>query len=143
VLGLVQFIHLHGYAVLYEPWLCFFTCNRKEEYEMLARNHPELEPAVFCARKMSLIEKWRDIQFHKNLWKVDERMLMEQARLDGHAEGKAKGKAEGLAEGKAEGLAAGEAKSREEIARNALAKGLPVEMIHDITGLLPEAIQNL
>jgi hypothetical protein len=32
---------------------------------------------------------------------------------------------------------------REEIARNALAKGYSVEAIHDITGLSPEVIQGL
>jgi len=61
---------------------------------MLALKYPELEKPVFCAKKMSLVEKWRDIQFHKNLWKVDERMLLEQAKIDGHAEGLNEGKLE-------------------------------------------------
>jgi predicted transposase/invertase (TIGR01784 family) len=93
------------------PWLKFLKCTKEEEYEMLALRYPELEKPVFCAKKMSLWDKWRDIQFHKNLWKIDERNLYEQARIDGHAEEKL------------------------EVARNALAKGLSVEMIHDITGL--------
>jgi predicted transposase/invertase (TIGR01784 family) len=109
------------------PWLRFFTCNRKEEYEMLARNHPELEKAVFCARKMSLIERWRDYQFHKNLWKVDERMLKEQARLDGHAEG----------------LAEGHTEEKLEIARNLKKMGLSITQITEGTGLPAETIQNL
>jgi predicted transposase/invertase (TIGR01784 family) len=76
---------------------------------------------------MSLIEKWRDIQFHKNLWKVDERNLFEQARIDGHAQG----------------IAEGMDKNKLEVAKNALAKGLPVEMIHEITGLDIETIRSL
>jgi predicted transposase YdaD len=32
---------------------------------------------------------------------------------------------------------------REEIARNALVKGLPVEMIRDITGLDMETVKNI
>jgi len=101
------------------PWLKFLKCTEKEEFEMLALKYPELEKPVFCAKKMSLLEKWRDIQFHKNLWKVDERNLFEQARIDGHAEGVI------------------------EVARNALAKGLSVEIIHNITGLDIETIKSL
>jgi predicted transposase/invertase (TIGR01784 family) len=101
---------------------------------MLALKYPELEKPVFCAKNMSLLEKWKDIRFHKNLWKVDERMLFEQAKIDGHAEGKA----QGMIEGKAEGIA----QEKLEIARNALAKGLSVEMIHEITGLDIETIKN-
>jgi len=129
------------------PWLRFLTCNREEEFDMLASEYPEVEKAVFCAKKMSFIEKWRNIQFHKNLWKVDERMLFEQARIDGHdqgltegrAEGLAKGIAEGRTEGIAEGIAEGKieglAESREEIARKLKSRGRPVEEIAEDTGL--------
>ena len=134
---------------------------------MLALRYPELEKPVFCAKKMSLLEKWRDIQFHKNLWKADERNLFEQARIDGHAQGREEGREEGMAEGREEGLAEGReeglaqgiaegreeghaegliegmAKDRLEIAKNALAKGLSVEMIHEITGLDIETIKKL
>jgi len=137
------------------PWLKFLKCTNKEEFEMLALRYPELEKPVFCAKKMSLVERWRDIQFHKNLWKIDEKNLFEQARIDGHAQGVAEGLAEGrekgLAEGLAEGLNKGHAKGlnegiakdKLEIAKNALAKGLSVELIHDITGLDIETIKSL
>jgi predicted transposase/invertase (TIGR01784 family) len=137
------------------PWLKFLKCTEKEEYEMLALKYPELEKPVFCAKNMSLFEKWRDIWFHKNLWKVDERMLFEQAKIDGHAEGRVEGHAQGHAQGRveghaqgreeghSEGLADGIAKEKLEIAKNALAKGLSVEMIHDITGLDIETIKSL
>jgi hypothetical protein len=39
--------------------------------------------------------------------------------------------------------ARGEAKSREEIARNAMAEGATIEFVQKITGLSLEAIQNL
>ena len=65
------------------PWLRFFKCERKEEYEMLTQEYPELKKAVFCAKRMSLLARWRDYQFHKNLWKEDERMLLLQARTEG------------------------------------------------------------
>jgi hypothetical protein len=41
---------------------------------MFAKKYPEMEKSVYCAKKLSLFEYWRDIRFHKNLWKVDERM---------------------------------------------------------------------
>jgi len=125
------------------PWLKFLKCTEKEEYEMLALKYPELEKPVFCAKKMSLIEKWKDIRFHKNLWKVDERMLFEQAKIDGHAEGRTEGHAEGHIEGHAKGYAEGIAREKLEAAKNALTKGLSVEMIHDITGLDIDTIKSL
>ena len=42
-----------------------------------------------------------------------------------------------------EGFEKGRENEREKIARNALAKGLSIEVIHDITGLGIEAIRNL
>ena len=71
------------------PWLKLFTCKEKEEYEMLAKKHPELKKAVYCAKRMSLLEELRDIRFHKNLWKADEKALREQIMIDGRAEGRA------------------------------------------------------
>jgi predicted transposase/invertase (TIGR01784 family) len=126
------------------PWLKFLKCTKEEEYEMLALRYPELEKPVFCAKKMSLWDKWRDIQFHKNLWKIDERNLYEQARIDGRTEGLTEGRVEGINEGHAQGMAQGRtegaAQEKLEVARNALAKGLSVEMIRDITGLDIETI---
>jgi len=83
------------------PWLKFLTCKKKEEYEMLAKKHPELEKPVYCTRKMSWLDKWRDIQFHRNLAKHDERNRIAQIKEDAEAEGLAKGLAKGHAEGHA------------------------------------------
>ncbi|MDR2542300.1 MAG: Rpn family recombination-promoting nuclease/putative transposase, partial [Treponema sp.] len=80
------------------PWLRFFTCKNKGDYEMLTKKHPEMEKPVYYARKMSLLEKWRDYQFHKNLAKVDERMLKLQWKEDGLAEGRVQVHAQGHAE---------------------------------------------
>jgi len=38
------------------PWLKFFKCKEKEEFEMLALKFPELKKLVFCAKKMSLLK---------------------------------------------------------------------------------------
>jgi len=85
------------------PWLRFLTCKKKEEYEMLVKKHPELKKPVQCVRKMSLFDQWRDIQFHRNLAKHDERNRIAQIVEDAQAEGLAKGHAKGHAEGHAEG----------------------------------------
>jgi predicted transposase/invertase (TIGR01784 family) len=54
-----------------------------------------------------------------------------------------KGLEEGLAKGREEGLNKGMVKDKLEVAKKALAKGLSVEMIHDITELDIETIGNL
>ena len=113
------------------PWLKFFKCTEKEEFEMLALKFPELKKPVSYAKKMSLWEEWKYIRFHRNLQKVDERMLHEQIKIDGHAEGFT------------EGMAKGKAENKLEVAKKALAKGLSVEIIHDITGLDVETIKGL
>ena len=105
------------------PWLRFLKCKEKEEFEMLARKHPELKEAVSCAKKMSLIEKWRYIRFHENLHKIDRRMILKQAKIDGHMEG--------LAEGKTE------------IARKMKVRGRPVDEIAEDTGLSVDVIDKL
>jgi len=105
------------------PWLRFFTCKKKEEYEMLARRYPELEKPIFCVRKMSLIEQWREIRFHKNLWKEDERMGILQAQMDGHAEGRAE--------------------EKQEIALKMKNRGRPLAEIVEDTGLSAETIERL
>jgi len=90
---------------------------------MLAKKYPELEKPIFYSKKMSLLERWRDIQFHKNLWKVDERMLLEQVKMDGREEGKAEEKLE--------------------IARKMKAMGISIEQIAEGTGLPPETLDSL
>jgi len=68
---------------------------------------------------MSLLARWRDYQFHKNLWKEDERMLLLQARTDG------------------------EEHKAFEIARKMIEMGDPFEKIHIVTGLSAETIERL
>jgi len=97
-------------------WLRFLKCKKKEEYEMLAKKYPELKKPINCARKMTIFEKFRDYQFHRNLRRIDDLCEKEQWMIDGRAEGLAKG----LEEGRAEGLAKGLAEGLEE----GLAKGL-------------------
>ena len=153
------------------PWMRFLKCEREEELDMLAYVFPELKKTIACIREMSLIEIFREIQFHRNLAKIDEKNLKAQWKEDGytegraegltmgHAEGRIEGRAEGLAmghtegraeglaaghaEGHAKGLAAGHADAQLEIARNLLAKGSTPEFVREITGLDIDTICNL
>jgi predicted transposase/invertase (TIGR01784 family) len=113
------------------PWLRFFTCERKEEYEKKKKRYPELEEAVVCAKRMSLLESWRDYWFHRNLWKVDERNLREQIRIDAHAEGHKEGCMEGREQEKLD------------IARQLKRIGRPLMEIAEVTALDLEVIQKL
>jgi len=106
------------------PWLKFFKCRNKEEFEMLASSYPELENPVFCVRKMSLLEKWRDVRFHKNLWKEDDRLRKLHIQT----------------EARKEGLVEGREQRDMEIARKMKEFGDSAEKIHVITGLSEETI---
>ena len=121
------------------PWLRFLKCKAKEEYEMLAKKYPKLKKPINCVKRMGLIESIRYYQFHRNLAKVDERMLHEQWKEDGMAEGKAIG----IVKGREEGMAEGSKKEKLTIARNALAEGYSPESIQKITGLSFEEIAKL
>jgi len=69
------------------------------------------------------LARWRDYQFHKNLWKEDERMLLLQARTDGHAEG--------------------EKHKTLEFAQKMKSRGRPIAEIVEDTGLSAETIERL
>ena len=129
------------------PWLQFFKCKEKEDFNMLALKYPELKKPVSCAKKMSLTELWRDYWFHKNLYKWDEVNRIRQIKIDARAEGLAEGKAEGLvegkAEGRAEGRAEGHAEGKLEIARNLITKGSTLEFVQEVTGISDDEIKKL
>ncbi|MDR0503505.1 MAG: Rpn family recombination-promoting nuclease/putative transposase, partial [Treponema sp.] len=124
-------------------WMKFLKCQRKEEYEMLGKKYPELEKPIYCAKKMSLWKSIRYLHMQRNLRKVDERMLLEQWKIDGRAEGRAEGIAEGRAEGRYEGLAEGITEGKREVVKKALSKGISLEVVCEITGLDLETIQRL
>ncbi|MBR6182901.1 MAG: Rpn family recombination-promoting nuclease/putative transposase [Prevotella sp.] len=70
-----------------------------------------------------------------------------EGRAEGLEEGIAKGKAEGRAEGLEEGIAKGKAEGREEekveVAKNLLALGTDINIVHQVTGLSLEEISKL
>ena len=93
---------------------------------MLGKRYPEMEKPIYCAKRMSFLEKWRDIRFHKNLWKVDDRMRKLQIEED-------------LLQAKEEA----QKNAQIEIARSLKELDIPLDKIQKSTGLSPETIATL
>ena len=72
-----------------------------------------------------------------------ERTLLDDRYQKGKEEGMEKGRAEGKEEGRAEGRAEGMSQRSQEIARNLLSLGLPIDQITQATGLTEEEIELL
>jgi predicted transposase/invertase (TIGR01784 family) len=137
------------------PWLRFFKCEKKEDFEMLSKKHPEVKEAVKTVKYMSLTKQLRYMILNYNLGKIAERDIRNQMKKDAREEGLAEGRAEGLAEGRSEGLAEGRAEGRAEglteghaeaqfeIARRMKELGDSDERVHAITNLPLETIKSL
>jgi predicted transposase/invertase (TIGR01784 family) len=120
------------------PWLKFFTCKSKEEFEMLANDYPELKEAVYCAKRMSL-RKWvRQLLFEIQIRQMDRRAIEKQRQID-----LAESLAKGLEEGRAEGHAEGHAEEKYAIAKKLKDRGRPLSEIAEDTGLSVEEVEKL
>ena len=138
-------------------WLRFLTeinSNTKEVPADLL-NDPEIGKAVedleisgFTDAELRAYDKfWDSVSVERTL--LDDRYQKgkEEGRAEGRAEGKEEGRAEGRAEGKEEGRAEGRAEGMslrsQEIARNLLSLGLPIDQLTQATGLTEEEIELL
>lgn len=65
-----------------------------------------------------------------------------QAMKEGREEGIRAGKEEGIKEGIKEGKEEGKEEVKLEIARNMKAKGFEIEIISEVTGLMPEEVRS-
>jgi predicted transposase/invertase (TIGR01784 family) len=101
------------------PWLKFFDSDTEEEFAMLQQTYPELQKPVARLMELSADEIFRH---QKDAWdkaRWDEAARMRTAEARGKAEGKA------------------------EIALNMLKKGIPVDIIAEVTGLSSAEIEGL
>ena len=101
-------------------------------------------------QKLQVMRMDRDDQIAYDRYLMDRAVLRNQyitakgeGHLEGFAEGHAEGFAKGHAEGRAEGIEQGILKEKMENARKMKAKGFPVDVIADITGLHIEEINSL
>ncbi|GHV83817.1 hypothetical protein AGMMS50212_11570 [Spirochaetia bacterium] len=76
------------------PFLQCFKCKRKEDFDMLAKKHPEVKEITTQVKKLSFFERHRMIAETKAIWKVDRRHYMTEAHERGLSEGIEKGKVE-------------------------------------------------
>ena len=91
-------------------------------------------------------ERERAIFRSRRMYQSDQESNLRTAMYNARNEGRVEGRVKGRAEGRAEGFESGLEKGREallETARNALAKGLPVGLIQEITGLDEKTIKSL
>ena len=108
-------------------WLQFLRSKEKEEFEMVAARNPEIRQAVDTLYELSADEKVRaEYEMRQKAWR--DRI----SQFDDYYQ-----------EGMEKGIEKGMKKRDIDIARNALAKGLPIDMIRDITGLDMTVIQNI
>jgi len=117
---------------------------------MLASKYPELEGAVYCAKRMSLRKFWRQFWFEVQIRQMDARARQKQINIDlaesrakGFAEGRSEGHTAGHAEGLAEGHSKGHAEEKYAIAKKMKARGRPLSEIMEDTGLSAEAVEKL
>jgi len=104
-------------------WLQFFRAQSREEFEMIAKLNAEIRNAVDALYVLSSSKRRRARYEARLKYRRDHKAEVDWAYDDGMEKGLEKG--------------------REEIARNALAEGLPIHIVQKITGLDEETIKNL
>ena len=127
-------------AVPLHRWLTWFD---EESPPELVEEVLSMDSAIMAARERQdfVIQ---DEEARRAYWSIRKAEHDRISNLNGaRREGREIGRQEGQQMGREEGQQIGEEKKALEIARNALAKGISIEMIHDITGLDMETIQGL
>jgi predicted transposase/invertase (TIGR01784 family) len=132
------------------PWIQFFKSRTIEEFDMLARKHPEVKEAVTVLKKISWSEKHRQIAEAKRLAHWDEIGRIEYAQEEARKKGLKAGLEEGLEKGLEKGRQEGEEKAvqkayREklQIAQGMKELGISLENISAVTHLSREELANL
>ena len=117
-----------------QKWCIYFKYRVEEGMEPLIDELRREEEGIMRAdRALKKIERDREKMARRIFW--DNQRLVYNSDMDAAKE---KGRMEGLAEG----LTEGSKTSREEIARNALAEGVSIEIIQKITGLDMDKIKS-
>jgi len=96
------------------------------------------EGIMWAERAAAKIDRdyWKAIRKMNDLKdKMDRAQLKYDAREEGLREGRAEGREEGIEKGMEKG--------REEVARNALIEGVPIELIKKISGLDEDALKRI
>jgi predicted transposase/invertase (TIGR01784 family) len=138
-ISMVKWRRLEGKDVRNDPlhrWLAMLDKNSSPE---LVEEVVSMDPAI-RAMYDKCEEAMQDHEMYRAYWaerKYEHDMISMQNGIRREAT------AQGMAEGMAQGLEQGREQGAIEIARNALAKGVSVEFVHEITGLDIDAIKNI
>jgi predicted transposase/invertase (TIGR01784 family) len=132
-------------------WLRFFASKTEGEFMAVAQRDPVVAQAWGRLKELSADENTRLLVEYREKVLMDERSRIHGARSEGLLEGFEKGIEKGIEKGHQEGLQEGIWKGVQEgrqenayaVARNALRRNMPIELIADLTGLTPEKIQKL
>jgi predicted transposase/invertase (TIGR01784 family) len=131
------------------PWARFFTCEDEEEYDMLAKENPEVTKVVGTLKRLSWGERRRMIAEQEEMWRKDRAAMDDDARQEGREKGRKEGREEGRQEGRQEGREEGRKEEREkafreklEAARKMKDDGFTAEQIQKYTGLSPEEMKG-
>jgi len=123
----------------YDKWLYVlkhlpYLDNRPKalQEKIFARLFEAAEIAKFTAAERDSYEA--SVKYYRDLKNVIDTAI---------AEGKTEGRMIGLIEGKTEGLIEGKIEGKIEIARNAIAENIPIDIIIRLTGLTEEELEKL
>ena len=122
-----------------DEWIRFLKSGKIDEntqVEGLKVAHERLRVSMLSPSDRAAYDHYLDNM--RVQWDV-----LNTAKIESKAEGLAEGRAEGLAEGRAEGLAEGKLQERLAIARGMKEKGLPTNLIAELTQLTEYQIKEL
>jgi predicted transposase/invertase (TIGR01784 family) len=109
-------------------WLSLFKADTPEELEKIKTLEvPEMNEAISAYQRITVSPEFRELERVRSLARHDEATALYYAEEKGREEGREKGIEIG----------------REEVARNALAEGVPIELIKKISGLDEETLKHI
>jgi predicted transposase/invertase (TIGR01784 family) len=121
-------------------WLSLFKAETLEELEKIkALEVPVMDQAINAYQKIAVSPELREIERARSYARHNEASALYHAR----EEGEKKGMEQGIVKGMEQGIVKGIEQEREDLARNALEEGIPIELIKKITGLGEEALKHI
>jgi predicted transposase/invertase (TIGR01784 family) len=112
-------------------WLKFLTCEKREEFEMVAAKSPKVRKAVAFLMELSGDERTRMLEEAREKERRDWSSRMRGARE------------EGISQGIAQGISQGAHERAVESAIRSKKLGRSLDIIAEITGLSPEEVARL
>jgi predicted transposase/invertase (TIGR01784 family) len=112
-------------------WMKFLTCEKREEFEMVAERNPQVKKAVAFLMELSEDERTRMLEDAREKERRDWSSRMRGARE------------EGIVQGISQGIVQGALKRAIENAARLKKLGVPLGTIAEGTGLSPEEVERL